>query len=166
MVLCPSSERLNMGLNLAPTTISLKRRKRRDMPLCETRSRNDRQGHFAESLQQAFSRGLSRPTFAIASKQASQFLFLHAQALTYHAFQHGQNAQGEGEQANAASVVARAPSSAQCIFWKRSESRSAPPYQGSCWSYRTRCRRAAVATDSASCFATSDVDRPCRSSLR
>ena len=70
------------------------------MPLCETRSRNDRQGHFAESFQQAFSCGLSRPTFGIACKEASQFLGSLAQALTYHAFQHGQNTQGEGEQAN------------------------------------------------------------------
>ena len=75
------------------------------MLLCETRSRNDRQGHFAESFQQAFSRGLSRPTFGIASKEASQFLFLLAQALTHHTFQPGENAQGKGEQANQSDAV-------------------------------------------------------------
>ena len=51
------------------------------MPLSKIRSRNDRQSHFAKSFQQAFSSGLSRPTFRVASKEANQFLFLLTQAL-------------------------------------------------------------------------------------
>ena len=83
----------------------LKRRKGRDMPLGKTRSRNNHQGHFAEGLQQTFRRGLSRPPFGIASKEATQFLFLLAQALTHHAFQQGQNTQGESEQTDQSDAV-------------------------------------------------------------
>jgi hypothetical protein len=62
------------------------------MPLCETRSRHDRQGHFAEGFQQAFSRGLGRPPFGIASEKTSQFLVLFRELLVHHPFQQGENA--------------------------------------------------------------------------
>lgn len=62
------------------------------MPLRETRSRYNRQGDFAEGFQQAFRRGLSRPTCGIADKQSNQLFLLLAQSLTHHPFQQSQHA--------------------------------------------------------------------------
>lgn len=75
------------------------------MPLCQTRSRNDLDGHFTERFQQAFSSGLSRSPFGITSKETSQFFLLLTQALTHYAFQQSQNTQGQGEQADQPDAV-------------------------------------------------------------
>src|SRR5438132_13636922 len=50
----------------------LKRRKGRDMPLCEATSTNNGQGDFPEDFQQALRRWLVAATCAIASEQAGE----------------------------------------------------------------------------------------------
>ena len=70
------------------------------MPKGFARSTNDRQGHFAESFQQAFRRWLAGATFGVASEQTGEFHLLLTQTLPDHPFQQSHDAQGDGEQAH------------------------------------------------------------------